>query len=140
MELFEQIRREYEHGGGTIRGIAKKLGIHRRMVREAVLSGVPVGQRRFAPTTNYWDPGNPIIFIGVPRQSVSTVIVSQPRPVFRTRESARRSGKIFQLAGANHKVCLASPISPSIGSSFNSIAPISPMPRLHSGIAMRCFG
>jgi len=34
VELFEQIRREYEHGGGTIRGIAKKLGIHRRMVRE----------------------------------------------------------------------------------------------------------
>ena len=26
-----------------IRGIAKKLGIHRRMVREAVLSAVPVG-------------------------------------------------------------------------------------------------
>jgi transposase len=41
VELFEQIRREYEHGGGTIRGIAKKLGIHRRMVREAVLSAVP---------------------------------------------------------------------------------------------------
>jgi hypothetical protein len=36
VELFEKIRREYEHGGGTIRGIAKKLGIHRRMVREAV--------------------------------------------------------------------------------------------------------
>ena len=45
MELFEQIRREYEHGGGTIRGIAKKLGIHRRMVREAVLSAVP-GERK----------------------------------------------------------------------------------------------
>jgi len=30
VELFEQIRREYEHGGGTIRGITKKLGIHRR--------------------------------------------------------------------------------------------------------------
>jgi hypothetical protein len=42
VELFEQIRREYEHGGGTIRGIAKKLGIHRRMVREAVLSVVPL--------------------------------------------------------------------------------------------------
>jgi len=26
VELFEQIRREYEHGGGTIRGIAKKWG------------------------------------------------------------------------------------------------------------------
>jgi hypothetical protein len=31
VELFEQIRREYEHGGGTIRGIAKKLGIGRRL-------------------------------------------------------------------------------------------------------------
>ena len=45
MELFEQIRREYEHGGGTIRGIAKKLGIHRRMVREAVLSAIPLERK-----------------------------------------------------------------------------------------------
>jgi transposase len=45
VELFEQIRREYEHGGGTIRGIAKKLGIHRRLVREAVLSAVPVERK-----------------------------------------------------------------------------------------------
>ena len=47
VELFEQIRREYEHGGGTIRGIAKKLGIHRRMVREAVLSAVPVERKQW---------------------------------------------------------------------------------------------
>jgi len=45
VELYEQIRREYEHGGGTIRGIAKKLGIHRRMVGEAVLSAVPVKRK-----------------------------------------------------------------------------------------------
>jgi transposase len=45
VELFEQIRREYEHGGGTIRGIAKKLGIHRRIVREAVLRAVPVERK-----------------------------------------------------------------------------------------------
>ena len=45
VELFEQIRREYEHGGGTIRGIAKKLGIHRRMVREAVLSAIPIERK-----------------------------------------------------------------------------------------------
>jgi len=45
VELFEQIRREYEHGGGTICGIAKKLGIHRRMVREAVLSTVPMERK-----------------------------------------------------------------------------------------------
>ena len=36
MELFEQIRREYEHGVGTINGVATKLGVHRRMVREAL--------------------------------------------------------------------------------------------------------
>ena len=45
MELFEQIRREYENGGGTIRGIARKFGIHRRMVREAVLSAVPADRK-----------------------------------------------------------------------------------------------
>ena len=36
MELFEKIRREYEYGEGTINGVARKLGIHRRMVREAL--------------------------------------------------------------------------------------------------------
>ena len=45
VELFEQIRREYEHGGRTIRGIARKFGIHRRMVREAVLSAVPAERK-----------------------------------------------------------------------------------------------
>jgi RHS repeat-associated protein len=36
VELFEQIRREYEFGVGTIAGVAKKLKVHRRMVREAI--------------------------------------------------------------------------------------------------------
>ena len=30
MELYEQIRREYEHGAGTIRAVARKPGVHRR--------------------------------------------------------------------------------------------------------------
>ncbi|MHB8153903.1 MAG: IS21 family transposase [Bacillati bacterium] len=41
MELFEEIRREYEFGVGTIQGVARKLGVHRRMVREALGSAVP---------------------------------------------------------------------------------------------------
>ena len=45
MELFEQIRREYEHGVGTIKGVAKKLGVHRRMVREALASAMPRERR-----------------------------------------------------------------------------------------------
>jgi transposase len=41
VELFEQIRREYEFGVGTIRAVAQKLGVHRRMVRQALASAAP---------------------------------------------------------------------------------------------------
>lgn len=46
VELFEQIRREYEHGVGTIRGVARKLAVHRRMVREALASALPPERKR----------------------------------------------------------------------------------------------
>ena len=36
VELFEAIRREYEFGIGTIQGVARKFGVHRRLVREAL--------------------------------------------------------------------------------------------------------
>jgi ActR/RegA family two-component response regulator len=42
VELFERIRREYEFGIGTIAGVAKKLGVHRRMV------GFPLFRKRTA--------------------------------------------------------------------------------------------
>lgn len=41
MELFEEIRREYEYGVGTIQGVARKMGVHRRMVREAIGNAIP---------------------------------------------------------------------------------------------------
>lgn len=41
MELFESIRREYEFGVGTIQGVARTLGVHRRLVREALADAVP---------------------------------------------------------------------------------------------------
>lgn len=41
MELFEQLRREYEFGVGTVQGVAKKFGVHRRMVRQALDSAIP---------------------------------------------------------------------------------------------------
>ncbi len=46
MELFEQIRREYEFGVGTITGVAKKLKVHRRMVREAIGSALPTVRKK----------------------------------------------------------------------------------------------
>ena len=41
VELFEQIRRDYEFGMGTISGVAKKYGVHRRMVRQALNDALP---------------------------------------------------------------------------------------------------
>ena len=41
VELYEEIRREYELRVGTIRGIERKLGVHRRMVRETIVQAVP---------------------------------------------------------------------------------------------------
>jgi len=46
VELFEQIRKEYEFGVGTIAGVAKKLNVHRRMVREAIGSALPAPRKK----------------------------------------------------------------------------------------------
>src|SRR5688572_9033039 len=45
VELYEQIRREYEFGVGTIKGVARKLGVHRRLVRQAIANALPPKRR-----------------------------------------------------------------------------------------------
>src|SRR5271170_387261 len=45
VERFEQIRREYEFGVGTIAGVSRKLQVHRRLVREALSSAVPAERK-----------------------------------------------------------------------------------------------
>ena len=46
VELFEQVRREYEFGIGTIQGVSRKFGVHRRMVREAVANALPAHRKK----------------------------------------------------------------------------------------------
>ena len=41
VDLFEQLRREHEFGIGTIAGVAAKFGVHRRVVRQALVNAVP---------------------------------------------------------------------------------------------------
>jgi transposase len=41
VELFAEIRREYQFGVGTIKGVSRKLGVHRRVVRQALADAVP---------------------------------------------------------------------------------------------------
>jgi hypothetical protein len=45
VELYEQIRQEYEDGAGTIRAVARKLGVHRREVRKALASAMPAERK-----------------------------------------------------------------------------------------------
>ena len=46
VRLFEQMRREYEHGVGTILGVSKKFGTQRRMVRQALANAMPRERKR----------------------------------------------------------------------------------------------
>ena len=46
VKLFELIRLEYEFGVGTIAGVARKFGVHRRMVRQAIESAIPPTRKR----------------------------------------------------------------------------------------------
>jgi transposase len=41
VELFEELRREYEFGVGSIAGVARTFGVHRRLVREALGCAIP---------------------------------------------------------------------------------------------------
>ena len=46
VELFEEIRIEYEFGVGTVLGVAKKLSVHRRMARRALGNAVPSRRKK----------------------------------------------------------------------------------------------
>jgi transposase len=61
VELFEQIRREYEFGVGSIVGVATKLGVHRRMVREAIGSALPKPRKK--PERPRWKLKEAVEFI-----------------------------------------------------------------------------
>jgi transposase len=56
VELFEQIRREYEFGIGTIRGVAHKLKVHRRMVRQALATAEPPERKQVTRERPVIDP------------------------------------------------------------------------------------
>ena len=45
MEMFEQIRRDRDREGLSIRALAERHGVHRRAVRQALLSALPPAKR-----------------------------------------------------------------------------------------------
>lgn len=81
MELFEQIRREYEHGAGTIQGVAKRLGIHRRMVREALADAVPRERKKAVRARPKLAPAIPFI---------ETILAADQKAPRKQRHTAHR--------------------------------------------------
>ena len=54
MELFEEIRRGYA-AGETIKSLARKHGVHRRIVRQAIASAAPPDRKKTIRNQRDWD-------------------------------------------------------------------------------------
>ena len=81
VELFEQIRREYTHGAGTIQGAARKLGVHRRMVRQALASSVPPERK---PAVRRKPSLGPVI------EFIDAILMADEQAPRKQRHTARR--------------------------------------------------
>jgi transposase len=96
VELFEQIRREYEFGIGTIAGVAKKLKVHRRMVREAIGSAVPVPRKKVERP--HWKMDVAVAF-------VDQILEADKKAPRKQRHTARRIWERIRKEKPDCQVC-----------------------------------
>ena len=89
MELFEEIRREYEFGVGTIAGVSKKLGVHRRMVREAVGCALPRPRKKTE---------RPHCKLGVATAFIDQILEEDRKAPRKQRHTARRIWQRMSIA------------------------------------------
>jgi hypothetical protein len=96
VELFEQIRREYEFGVGTITGVSKKLGVHRRMVREAIGSALPKRRKKTE---------RPRFKLVVAAAFIDEVLEADRKAPRKQRHTARRIWERIQTELPGCKIC-----------------------------------
>jgi len=95
VELFEQIRRDYEFGSGTISGVARSYGVHRRMVRQALQDALP-------PERKQPERQRPVLS---PVMSfVDDVLATDQRMPRKQRHTARRIWRRIRAEMPDHPV------------------------------------
>src|ERR1700683_317617 len=82
MELFEQIRRDRDREGLSIRALAERHGVHRRAVRQALVSPLPPAKR--APV------GRPAPKLGAYRLVIDSWLEGDRVAPRKQRHTARR--------------------------------------------------
>ena len=81
MELYGQICREYELGAGSVIGVSRKLGVHRRVVRAAVRNAVPAPRKKTE---------RPAVKMAAAAASIDAILESDRKAPRKQRRTARR--------------------------------------------------
>jgi transposase len=82
VELFERIRRDHDREGLSLRALARRHGVHRRTVRQALLSAIPPERRR--------PEGRPAPALGPYREIIDRWLLGDLKAPVKQRHTATR--------------------------------------------------
>ncbi len=84
VELFEKIRRDHEFAGSSTRELARRYGVHRRTVRQALEAAVPPERKR--------PVGRPAPALGPFREWIDEILIADRDAPRKQRHTAKRIG------------------------------------------------
>jgi transposase len=96
VELFEKIRRDREFAGLSLHALARKYGVHRRTVRQALESPLPPERKR--------PEGRPAPALGAHREWIDQVLIDDQTAPVKQRHTAKR---IADRLATEHGVVVA---------------------------------